>query len=141
VVVVDAWAQDLEGRKTVLPQREPTGMAMRVRFGRAVSDPLFTFVLTDEHRRRVLVLASEPSAADYAAGYELDVTVVFDNHLAPGRYWISVHVTAGADGDVLTLREDLYSFVVTGRAAGGGLVDLPHTFALTPAPSMQEAAG
>jgi ABC-type polysaccharide/polyol phosphate transport system ATPase subunit len=141
VVVVDAWAQDLEGRKTVLPQREPTGMAMRVRFGRAVSDARFTFVLTDEHRRRVLVLASEPSAADYAAGYELDVTVVFENHLAPGRYWISVHVTAGADGDVLTLREDLYSFVVTGRAAGGGVVDLPHTFALTPAPSMQEAAG
>jgi ABC-type polysaccharide/polyol phosphate transport system ATPase subunit len=140
VVVVDAWAQDLEGRKTVLAQREPTGMAMRVRFGRATSDPVFTFVLTDEHRRRVLVLATEATSADYAAGYELDVTVVFDNHLAPARYWISVHVT-GADGEVLVLREDIYSFVVTGRGAGGGVVDLPHAFELTAAPSMQEAAG
>jgi ABC-type polysaccharide/polyol phosphate transport system ATPase subunit len=141
VVVVDAWAQDLEGRKTVLPQREPTGMAMRVQFGQAVAAPVFTFVLTDEHRRRVLVLASEQAADGYEAGYELDVTVVFENHLAPGRYWITVHVTEGADGAVLALREDLYSFVVTGDSAGGGLVALPHAFQTTPAPSMQEAPG
>ena len=141
VVVVDAWAQDLEGRKTVLRQREPTGMAMRLQFGRAVADPVFTFVLTDEHRRRVLVLATGPTGETYDAGYELDVTVVFDNHLAPGRYWITVHVTEGADGAVLALREDIYSFVVTGDSAGGGLVALPHTFALTPAPSMLEAPG
>ncbi|HTN26009.1 MAG TPA: Wzt carbohydrate-binding domain-containing protein, partial [Solirubrobacteraceae bacterium] len=142
VVVVDAWAQDLEGRKTVLPQREPTGMAMRVQFGREVADPVFTFVLTDEHRRRVLVLATDAAAGEaYDAGYELDVTVVFENHLAPGRYWITVHVTEGDDGGVLALREDIYSFVVTGDSAGGGLVTLPHTFALTPAPSMQEAPG
>jgi hypothetical protein len=140
VTVVDAWAQDLGGRKTVLAQREPSGMAMRVRFGRPVADPVFTFVLTDEDRRRVVVLPTgEPSGA-YAAGYELDVTVVFENHLAAGRYWISVHVTEGPDGDVLALREDLYSFVVTGAGAGGGVVDLPHSFHLTPAPSVQEAA-
>jgi ABC-type polysaccharide/polyol phosphate transport system ATPase subunit len=141
VVVVDAWAQDLEGRKTVLPQREPTGMAMRVQFGRAIPDPVFTFVLTDEHRRRVLALATDQSGERYEAGYELDVTVVFENHLAPGRYWITVHVTEGADGGVLALREDIYSFVVTGESAGGGLVALPHTFQVTPAPSMQEAPG
>jgi hypothetical protein len=140
VVVVDAWAQDLGGRKTVLAQREPSGMAMRVRFGRPVTDPVFTFVLTDEHRRRVLVLGTGDAAGDYAAGHELDVTVVFENHLAPGRYWITVHVTEGPGGEVLALREDVYSFVITGAGAGGGVVDLPHTFHLTPAPSMEEAA-
>jgi hypothetical protein len=50
-------------------------------------------------------------------------------------------VTEGADGAVLALREDLYSFVVTGDSAGGGLVALPHAFQTTPAPSMQEAPG
>jgi ABC-type polysaccharide/polyol phosphate transport system ATPase subunit len=139
VVVVDAWAQDLEGRKTVLPQREPTGMAMRVQCGRAIADPVFTFLLTDEHRRRVLVLATDQAGERYEAGYELDVTVVFENHLAPGRYWITVHVTEGAGGGVLALREDIYSFVVTGDSAGGGLLALPHAFQITPAPSMLEA--
>ena len=36
---------------------------------------------------------------------------------------------------MLALREDIYSFVVTGTRAAAASSTLPHTFALTPAPS------
>jgi hypothetical protein len=91
----------------------------------------------------VFVLSSDRKSyatGDHAAGDELDVAAGFPNHLAPGRYWISAQVAEPGGGELLAFREDVYSFVVTGAAAGGGTLDLPHNFEFTPAPSMQEAA-
>ncbi|MGI9100095.1 MAG: ABC transporter ATP-binding protein [Solirubrobacteraceae bacterium] len=142
-VVVDAWAQNLAGRTTLLEPGEAMGMAMRVRFAAVIVEPVFAFLLTDEHRRPVLAVTTERSelaTGSHAAGDELDVAVGFRNRLAAGRYWISVQVTLpGPDPDLVAFREDVSSFDVSGTGGGGGVVDLPHTFELTPAPSMQKA--
>ena len=144
VVVIDAWAQTVAaGRTEVLEPGEASGMAMRVRFVRPAAEPVFVFTITDEHQRRVLSMSTERrgfATGSHAPGDEVDVAVGFTNHLAPGRYWLSVHVGEPGGGDLLALREDIYSFVVKGAPAGGGVVDLPHGFELTAAPSMQQAA-
>ncbi len=145
VVIVDAWAQSMaSGRTTLLEPGEAAGVAMRVRFGEGADEPVFSFALTDEHQRRVFVMSTQRkgglATGSHAAGDEIDVAVGFANHLAAGRYWISVHVARAGDGELLAFREDVYSFVVSGSGAGGGVVDLPHHFEITPAPSMQETA-
>ena len=143
VVVIDAWAQSqVAGRVTRLEPGETSGMAMRVRFGRPADDPVFVFAITDQHGRRVLSMSTERqgfATESHAAGDEIDVAVGFVNVLAPGRYWLSVHV-GEPGGELLAFREDVYSFVVGGTGWGGGVVELPHGFELTPAPSMREAA-
>ena len=143
IVVIDAWAQtSAAGRTTLLEPGEESGMAMRVRFARPIDDPVFAFTISDEHQQRVLSMSTERqgfATGRHARGDEIDVAVGFSNHLSPGRYWLSVHVSAPAGGELLAFREDVYSFVVRGTAAGG-VVDLPHGFELTPAPSMKQAA-
>ncbi len=143
LTVVDAWAQNLAGRTDMLEPGEPMGLAMRVRFGAAAVEPAFAFVITDEHRRPVLAVStdrSEHATGSHAAGDELDVAVGFRNRLAAGGYWISVQVTLpGAEPELLAYREDISSFAVSGTAGGGGVLDLEHTFEITPAPSMQRA--
>ena len=141
--IVDAWAQSrATGRTTLLEPGEASGVAMRVRFARPVSEPVFGFTIVDEHGRRALVLSSDRkgyATGEHAAGDEVDVAAGFPNHLAPGRYWITAQVSEAADGGLLAFREDVYSFVVGGAGAGGGVMDLPHVFDVMPAPSMQEA--
>jgi hypothetical protein len=91
----------------------------------------------------VLVLSSDRKSyatGEHATGDEIDVAAGFPNHLAPGRYWISAQVLEPDRGQLLAVREDVYSFVVSGTSAGGGVMDLPHNFELMPAPSMQQAA-
>ena len=143
VFIVDAWAQSMAaGRTTLLEPGEASGVAMRVRFGEPVDEPVFSFSLTDEHQRRVFAMSTQRKAhatGSHAAGDEIDVAVGFPNHLAAGRYWISVNVARATDGELLAFREDIYSFVVNGAGAGGGVVDLPHAFQITPAPSMRQA--
>ena len=142
--IVDAWAQSkATGRTTLLEPGEASGVAMRVRFARAVSEPVFVFTIVDEHGRTARVLSSDrkPHATgDHADGDEIDVAAGFPNHLAAGRYWISAQVLEPGGGELLAFREDVYSFVVGGSGAGGGVMDLPHLFEVMPAPSMQEAA-
>ena len=144
VTIVDAWAQSrANGRTTLLEPGEASGVAMRVRFRRAVSEPVFSFTIVDEHARRAVVLSTDRkqhSTGEHAADDEVDVTAGFPNYLAPGRYWISAQVL-GSDGDeLLAFREDVYTFVVDGIGAGGGVLDPPHVFTVLPAPSMQQAA-
>ena len=144
VTIVDAWAQSrANGRTTLLEPGEASGVAMRVRFARPASEPVFGFTIVDEHGRRALVLSSDRkghATGEHAAGDEIDVAAGFPNHLASGRYWITAQVSEPGDGELLAFREDVYSFVVGGAGAGGGVMDLPHIFEVMPAPSMQEAA-
>jgi ABC-type polysaccharide/polyol phosphate transport system ATPase subunit len=142
--IIDAWAQShVNGRTTLLEPGEASGVAMRVRFARPASEPVFVFTLVDEYGHRMLVLRSDRKAyatGEHEAGDEIDAAFGFPNHLAPGRYWISAQVVEPDGGELLAFREDVYSFVVGGTDAAGGLMDLPHNFEVMPAPSMQQAA-
>jgi len=144
ITIVDGWAQtEAAGRTTVLEPAEASAMATRVRFVQAAADPVFVFTITDEHQRRIMSMSTERQGVvtgHHAAGDEIDVAVGFSNHLAPGRYWLSIHVSEPAGGALLAFREDVYSFVVSGTGWGNVAVDLPHGFLVTPAPAMSEAA-
>jgi len=144
VVIIDAWAQsEAAGRTTVLEPTEASGMATRVRFVSPAADPVFIFSITDEQQRRIMSMSTDRQSfatGSHAAGDEIDVSVGFANHLAPGRYWLSVHVREAVGGQLLAFREDIYSFVVSGPGWGNVVVDLPHGFLLTPAPTMSEAS-
>jgi ABC-type polysaccharide/polyol phosphate transport system ATPase subunit len=134
-VVVDAWIQDAEGRRTdLLEQARPCGLCMRVRFTEAISEPVFGFVLSDEQHRHVFAVTTEwdgrPTGA-YEPGEVVDVAVSFDNWFAPGRYFVSPRIARPGPGrDPMAHLEDSMTMVVTGSRAGGGLVDIPHEFHL-----------
>ena len=54
--------------------------------------------------------------------------VALENWLAPSRYTATPSVAAGdAAEDVMDLREDLASLVLSGPRETGGIVDVPHT--------------
>jgi hypothetical protein len=53
----------------------------------------------------------------------------FENALAPGRYAVSTLISR-RDQRTVDRWEGIFSFVVSGARAGGGLVDLPHDLRL-----------
>jgi hypothetical protein len=63
----------------------------------------------------------------FAAGDEAVLSVTFDNAFGPGRYHLSMVVDRpGSRGrNLLDRWERIFSIMVVGRGAGGGLVDLP----------------
>ena len=134
-VVVDAWFQDDEGRRTeMLVQTQPCALCMRVRFQRAIDEPVFGFVLSDEQHRHVFAVTTEwddRPTGSYAPGEVVDVAVSFDNWFAPGRYFASPRVVHPGPGrHAVAHLEESASVVVTGSRVGGGLVDIPHQFHL-----------
>ena len=133
--ILDAWFQDGAGTRTdSLEQGAPCAMLMRVRFTRAVTEPVFGFALADEQRRRVFVATSDlrgEATGAYAEGDEVDVAVSFDNVFAPGRYWLSPQITYRGTGNrLIAYREDVATVVVSGPDHTGGAVDIPHAFHL-----------
>jgi hypothetical protein len=65
------------------------------------------------------------ASGSFEAGQTVDFTVSFENALAPGRYAVSTLVSHPG-GQIADRWEGIFSFVVSGAGAAGGLVDLPH---------------
>ena len=133
--IVAMWFQDGAGRRTeVLEQGHPCALCMRVRFHEAASEPVFGFVLSDEHHRAVLAVTTEwdeQPTGSYVPGEVVDVAVSFDNWFAPGRYTASPRVLRPGPGrEAMAHAPDGASVIVTGSRTGGGLVDIPHAFHL-----------
>jgi hypothetical protein len=61
----------------------------------------------------------------FEAGETVDFAVSFENALAPGRYALSTLISHPG-GRIADRWESIFSFVVTGAGAAGGIVDLPH---------------
>ena len=134
-VVVDAWVQDAEGRRTeMLEQGRSCALCMRVRFHEAISEPVFGFVLSDEQHRSVFAATTEwdeRPTGSYSPGEIVDVALSFDNWFAPGRYYGSPRVVRPGPGRrAMAHLEESMSVVVAGTRAGGGVVDIPHEFHL-----------
>jgi ABC-type polysaccharide/polyol phosphate transport system ATPase subunit len=136
VVIEDLWWQNGEGRRVqVLEQGQPCGLCMRLSFRRAVTAPVFGFVLSDDQHRQVFTVTTEwdgRETGSYASGEFLDVALSFDNWFAPGRYYASPRMTRAGDGrEPLGESEATASVVVSGSRVGAGLVDIPHEFHLS----------
>jgi len=127
--VVDAWIQDEHGeRQSVLPQGRPCALRATVRFNRPLEDPVLAAAFINQKHQNVFVPTSAgrpKGSGSFKAGELAELTVSFDNALAPGRYAVSTLLTQ-ASGHIEDRWEGIFTFVVTGAQAGGGLVDLPH---------------
>jgi ABC-type polysaccharide/polyol phosphate transport system ATPase subunit len=145
-VVVDVWFQDPDGGHTkTLAQGRPCALCMRVQFAKAVSDPVFGFVLTDEQHRNVFAVTTEwddRPTGTYAVGDVVDVAVSFDNWFAPGRYFASPRVLRPGPGrHAMAHLDESVSVVVAGSRTGGGLVDIPHEFFVSRVEQRFDVAG
>jgi ABC-type polysaccharide/polyol phosphate transport system ATPase subunit len=133
--VVEAWMEDAAGeRKTTLLQGERCTFRARVRFDADIEDPSFAAVWVNERNENHFI-ASTASATErtgrFQAGEEVMFAVTFDNSLGPGRYFLSTQLARPGGGHWLLDRwERIFSIVVMGPRAMGGLVDLPHELAL-----------
>jgi ABC-type polysaccharide/polyol phosphate transport system ATPase subunit len=128
--VQEVWVEnEREERLTNAPQHSPLTVKARVRFMVDVSDPSSTLtILNDEHRAVTVssTLKEHERTGDFRAGEEVVYSFSFDNVLAPGRYNPVVELAHRGSGfDVIDRFESGFSFVVTGPAAMGGLIDLP----------------
>ncbi len=128
--VVEAWIEDEGGQRisAALQGRELT-LSARVAFARGVEDPVAScYVLNSDH---VAVLVATTAvehdrAGRFRPGEEVVFSFAFENVLAPGRYSpVFTMAHRGTGLDLIDRYEGSFSFVVTGTAALGGLVDLP----------------
>jgi ABC-type polysaccharide/polyol phosphate transport system ATPase subunit len=131
--MIGARVEDEDGqRQKVLHQGQRCALSAEVRFDQAAVDPVFAVTFVNADRQNVFVANSRASGVEmgrFEAGERVSFRIGFENALAPGRYWVS-GVLAHARGSQMDRWEQIFSFVVGGSHAAGGLVDLPHSFEL-----------
>ncbi len=128
--VLEAWVQNGRGERGVaIAQHDRLTLQARVAFLVDVEDPAASlYVLNEEHK--AVIVASTNSEHErtgrFSAGEEAVFTFGFDNVLAPGRYSPMITLAHRGYGlDVIDRFEGVFSFMVTGPEALGGIVDLP----------------
>jgi ABC-type sulfate/molybdate transport systems ATPase subunit len=127
--VVDAWIEDEHGvRQGAVAQAHACALRATIQVERSLEDPVVAVAVVNAQHQNVFVASSAARgerSGRFDAGETIDFTVSFENALAPGRYAVSTLVSH--PGGQLTDRwESIFTFVVTGAGAAGGLVDLPH---------------
>ncbi len=128
--VSDVWiGDDRFDQRAVAPQSEPLTLKVLVKFDAEVSDPAVSMTLLNDHRQPVVV-ATTAEDLDESGVFKEGEWVVFafsfHNMLAPGRYHPILTITHRGDGlDVIDRFAGGLSFVVTGTAASGGMVEIP----------------
>jgi ABC-type polysaccharide/polyol phosphate transport system ATPase subunit len=131
--VVHAAVEDARGeRQNLLHQGQRCAFTAEVRFERPIDEPVFAVTFVNADRQNVFVAnsaVSEVATGHFEAGEIAGFRVTFENSLAPGRYWVST-VLAHQSGAQMDRWEQIFSFVVGGSRATGGVVDLPHEFEL-----------
>jgi ABC-type polysaccharide/polyol phosphate transport system ATPase subunit len=135
-LILDAWFEDREGRRTdVLEQAAPCSFHAVVEAARPVVDPMLGFSVVDQQHHEVFAVSSAWSGGRIGPvepGERLRLSVRFDNLLAPGRYFVSPVVAYdGAGSKVMDLREDFVTALVTGTRVSGGVIDMPHDLSVT----------
>lgn len=117
-----------EGR-AVAPQSEPMTLKTLVEFNEDVLDPAVTLTLLNEHRQPVVVATTEREqehTGGFRAGEQAVFAFSFHNMLAPGRYHPVLTITHRGGGlDVIDRFAGGLSFVVSGMAQSGGMVEIP----------------
>jgi ABC-type polysaccharide/polyol phosphate transport system ATPase subunit len=145
VLIMDTWLQDGAGRRTeAIAHGSDAAFVVRVKFREDAEDPVFGFAVTDDRGSRVLATTSEwtvEHSGAHEAGEEATAAMSLPMLLAPGRYRVAVHVAHPGPGQRLRARQaDALSFLVGGAHTGGGVVDLPHQFHVSPSRRVREQA-
>jgi ABC-type polysaccharide/polyol phosphate transport system ATPase subunit len=128
--VIDVWlGDDPHDRRAVAPQAEPLTLKVLVQFNSDVLNPALGLTLLNDQRQPVVV-ATTTEDHDQSGGFKDGEHALFSfsfhNMLAPGRYHPILTITHHGDGlDVMDRFTGGLSFVVTGMAASGGMVEIP----------------
>jgi ABC-type polysaccharide/polyol phosphate transport system ATPase subunit len=130
--ILHAWFESPAGEKLVSSaQGESCCVKLDVRFRDDATDPVFAIGLFDEAGHVAFVAHSHldhgPSGR-FRAEDKAHVTMEFENWLAPGRYHLTASVYGDANTGLYDKREDFGILIVDSVRAGGGVVDLPHSF-------------
>jgi ABC-type polysaccharide/polyol phosphate transport system ATPase subunit len=128
--VAEVWIEDEHGvRHAAVPQGQRISLRMRVAFLVDVEDPQASVYILNEEHKTVLVASTvleRDRSGRFTAGREAVFSFSFDNVLAPGRYTPLVNLAQRGTGlDIIDRFEGASSFLVTGTAALGGIVDIP----------------
>jgi ABC-type polysaccharide/polyol phosphate transport system ATPase subunit len=128
--VSDVWLGDeRHDRRAVAPQSEPLTLKVLVEFNTDVRDPAVSMTLLNEHRQPVVVATTtqdHEETGGFKAGEQAVFAFSFHNMLALGRYHPILTITHRGDGlDVIDRFAGGLSFVVSGRSASGGMVEIP----------------
>jgi ABC-type polysaccharide/polyol phosphate transport system ATPase subunit len=134
--VADVWLENAEGERLgSVPQHERVTLKARVDFHVEVLDPATSVsVLNDEHKAVIVANTAidNERSGTFAAGEEVVFAFTFDNVLSQGRYEPVVQLSHRGSGlDIIDRFEGVFSFVVTGPGARGGIVDVPIDAAVT----------
>jgi ABC-type polysaccharide/polyol phosphate transport system ATPase subunit len=128
--VVEAWFADAEGRRCeMVQQMTPCSFHARIEVTRDLPAASLGFSLTDAQHRNVFTTSTKwmgQRTGPVAAGEVLELAVCFDSRLAPGRYFGTPIVASESDAELMDLRYELATVVVTGTRTSGGMVDLEH---------------
>jgi ABC-type polysaccharide/polyol phosphate transport system ATPase subunit len=128
--VVDAWFADADGRRTeTIDQTSSMSFHARVEVRRDVPAASFGVTFTDAQHRNVFTTSTTwmgQRSGPLVAGETLELSVRFDNRFAPGRYFATPIVASESDAELMDLRMDFRTVVITGTRRSGGVVDLPH---------------
>jgi hypothetical protein len=128
--VSEVWlGDDREERRAVAAQSEPLTLKVLVRFNSELRNPAVSLMLLNEQRQPVVV-STTAEGNDESGEFHVDEWVVFGfsfhNMLAPGRYHTVVTISHRGEGlDVIDRFAGGLSFVVSGMAASGGMVEIP----------------
>jgi ABC-type polysaccharide/polyol phosphate transport system ATPase subunit len=128
--VADVWlGEDSAERRAVAPQSEPLTLKVLVTFNTEVLDPALSMMLLNDQRQPVVVATTtedHEQTGGFAPGEQALFVFSFHNMLAPGRYHPVLTITHRGDGlDVIDRFAGGLSFVVSGMAASGGMVEIP----------------
>ncbi|MGI8428680.1 MAG: ABC transporter ATP-binding protein [Solirubrobacteraceae bacterium] len=117
-------------------QGAPCCVRFDVHFHADARDPIFAVVLGNERGVTAFAASTQFShgpTGSFSAGEAAVIKLRFDNWLAPGRYRLMASVARpGAQVDPYDARADISSIIVHATHSGGGAVDLPHAFEITP---------
>ena len=130
--ILDVWVEDESGsRQPLVSQGQRITLRALVNCRAEVDDPQVSLYVLDNDRRSMLVASTVSEGVHVGrvgAGEQVLFSFSFDNVLGPGRYnpvLDLVQIHTGARIEVIDHFHDAFSFLVTGRKALGGAVDLP----------------
>jgi ABC-type multidrug transport system ATPase subunit len=131
--LMNAWFESPDGEQIVqASQGDQICVRMEVRFHADTNEPMFAISLRNDLGNVVFATSTQvtnESTGTFKAGELATVTVEFPNWLGPGRYRLTASITReGTGADAYDMRDDISSLIVHAASAGGGFVDLPHTF-------------
>jgi ABC-type polysaccharide/polyol phosphate transport system ATPase subunit len=135
VEILDAWAENADGKRTgVIPFGARCAFAMRLQFHAAADDPVFGVSIQTDQGVTVFEPnnVAMPSFGTFTPGEIREIRIVFDNYLAPGRYYVTPSVCKDQSGlEWFDRRPRLQDVLVTGTVQTLGTMHPPFGMAIT----------